>query len=60
MIERQLTFLNNSQLRALSLYNLLQLLQIRVQPLDLIIIKSNRFRGRLYVGGNSLVDPTKA
>ena len=43
----QLTLFHNAQLRALGLYDLLQLLQVRVQALDLIIIERNRLRRSL-------------
>lgn len=38
----QLTLFHNAQLRALGLYDLLQLLQVCLQALDLIIIERNR------------------
>lgn len=42
MVDSPLTFLHNTQLRVLALYNLLQLNKVLIQALDLIFVERNR------------------
>lgn len=46
-IDEELTLFHRIQTRTLPLHDLLQILQIRIQPLDLILVELRRFRRSL-------------